>query len=115
MLLTSGSLRVIHVTTHVSMRQACDKITKERVATVIRLADDAMKLMGIANPRIGVAGFNAHCSENGLFGDEEAKAIIPAVELTKKRRHRGRWPRSAGHGICQSHGGHVRCGRRHVS
>ena len=84
MLLTSGNLRVIHVTTHVSMRQACDRITKERVAMVIRLADEAMKLMNIANPRIGVAGFNAHCSENGLFGDEEARAIIPAIEEAKK-------------------------------
>ncbi|MHB1315140.1 MAG: 4-hydroxythreonine-4-phosphate dehydrogenase PdxA [Christensenellales bacterium] len=84
MLLTSGNLRVIHVTTHVSMRQACDRITKERVASVIRLADEAMKLMGMEHPRIGVAGFNAHCSENGLFGDEEAKAIIPAIEQTKK-------------------------------
>lgn len=84
MLLTSGNLRVIHVTTHVSMRQACERITKERVAAVIRLANEAMKLMDIKNPRIGVAGFNAHCSENGLFGDEEAKAIIPAIEETKK-------------------------------
>ena len=84
MLLTSGNLRVIHVTTHVSMRQACDLVTKARVATVIRLADEAMKLMNIENPRIGVAGLNPHASENGLFGDEEAKSITPAIEETKK-------------------------------
>lgn len=80
MLLTGGNLRVIHVTTHVSMREACDRITKERVYNVILLAKQAMELLGMPEAKIGVAGFNAHCSENGLFGDEEAKAIIPAIE-----------------------------------
>lgn len=82
MLLTSQSLRVIHVTTHVSMRKACDivRTRPERIETVIRLADESMRLLGIAAPRIGVAGLNAHCSENGLFGDEEALSIAPAVE-----------------------------------
>lgn len=79
MLLTGGNLRVIHVTTHVSMRNACDRITKERVYTVIRLAKTALELLGMPDAKIGVAGFNAHCSENGLFGDEEARAIIPAI------------------------------------
>ncbi len=80
MLLTGGNLRVIHVTTHVSMREACERITKTRVHTVIRLAHEAMLLLGMPDAKIGVAGFNAHCSENGLFGDEEARAIIPAIE-----------------------------------
>lgn len=79
MLLISGSLRIIHVTTHVSMRDACDLITKERVYRVIRLANEGAQLLGLRSPRIGVAGFNPHCSENGLFGDQEAKAIIPAI------------------------------------
>lgn len=83
MLLISGNLRIIHVTTHVSMRNACDLITKERVFEVICLAKEAMTLLGIGEPKIGVAGFNAHCSENGLFGDEEAVAIIPAIEAAK--------------------------------
>lgn len=84
MLLASGSLRVIHATTHVSMRDACDLITEERVYRVIGLAKEAMHLLNIDNPRIGVAGFNAHCSENGLFGDQEEKAIIPAVTRAAK-------------------------------
>jgi 4-hydroxythreonine-4-phosphate dehydrogenase len=83
MLLSGGGLNVIHVTTHVSMRQACDLITKERVLNVIHLADLALKLMGKEQRRIGVAGFNAHASENGLFGDQEEKGIIPAVEAAK--------------------------------
>lgn len=83
MLLCSGAMRVIHVTTHVSMEEACRRITTERVFTVIRLARLAMRLLGFEEPRIGVAGFNAHCSENGLFGTQEADAIIPAVERAK--------------------------------
>ncbi|MDR3120842.1 MAG: 4-hydroxythreonine-4-phosphate dehydrogenase PdxA [Clostridiales bacterium] len=83
MLLMSASLRVIHVTTHCSMRDACDRITKERVLTVIRLAREGLGLLGFSSPRIGVAGLNAHCSENGLFGWEEERAIIPAILAAK--------------------------------
>lgn len=83
MLLSSSDFNVIHVTTHVSMRDACDLITEERVFNVIRLADQGMKELGCDKPRIGVCGFNAHSSENGLFGDQEEKAIIPAIEKAK--------------------------------
>lgn len=85
MLLLTDLLKVIHVTTHVSMREACDRITKERVYEVICLADEAMKLLGVAQPRIGVAGLNAHSSENGLFGWEEKESISPAIEQTKQK------------------------------
>ncbi len=80
MLLASESLRVIHVTTHVSMVQAADLIKKDRVLRIIRLADRTLRLLGIAQPRIAVAGFNAHAGENGLFGREEVDEIVPAVE-----------------------------------
>lgn len=83
MLLMSQGLRVIHVTTHVSMRKACDLITTQRVLKTIRLAHEALKMLGLPNGRVGVAGFNAHASENGLFGHEEADAILPAVELAR--------------------------------
>lgn len=83
MLLATDSLKVIHVTTHVSMREACDRITKERVLRVIQLAQQGMHLLGCPRPRIAVAGFNAHCSENGLFGDQEQLAIRPAVEAAQ--------------------------------
>lgn len=81
MLLTSKELRVMHVTTHVSMREACRIIRSDskRVENTIRLAQEAMLLLGIKSPRIAVAGLNAHCSENGLFGDEEQISIIPAI------------------------------------
>ena len=85
MLLAGDNLRVIHVTTHVSMEEACRRITKQRVFDTIELADRGACLLGIKKPRIGVAGFNAHCSENGLFGTQEADAIIPAVELAQSK------------------------------
>ncbi|AEF82147.1 4-hydroxythreonine-4-phosphate dehydrogenase PdxA [Leadbettera azotonutricia] len=87
MLLSAGGstgLNVIHVTTHVSMRQACDLITEKRVLRVIRLADEALKMMGKERPRIAVAGLNAHASENGLFGRKEEESIIPAIKKAKE-------------------------------
>ncbi len=84
MLLASGNLRVIHVTTHCALIEACRLIRKERVLTVIKLADKGCRMLGIDKPRIGVAGLNPHCSEDGLFGTEEASEIIPAVEEAKK-------------------------------
>ena len=84
MLLAGNSLRVIHVTTHVSMENACKMITKEKVMKTIHMAQLGMRLLGYECPRIAVAGFNAHCSENGLFGDQEEKGIIPAVEAARK-------------------------------
>jgi 4-hydroxythreonine-4-phosphate dehydrogenase len=81
MMISDKDMRVIHVTTHVSLRRACDLVKKERVLEVIRLAHQAMKALGIKNPRIGVAGLNPHAGEGGLFGDEEIKEIIPAVTL----------------------------------
>lgn len=84
MLLASGNLRVIHVSTHVSLREACDRVKKERVLRVIKLADKGMRMLGYKNPIIGVAGLNPHCSENGLFGSEENDEIIPAIEEAKK-------------------------------
>ncbi|MCL1804508.1 MAG: 4-hydroxythreonine-4-phosphate dehydrogenase PdxA [Clostridiales bacterium] len=79
MLLLSDTLRVIHVTTHVSMREACDRITEERVYQTIRLAHEALQALGIEHPRIAVAGLNAHAGENGLFGSEEETSIRPAI------------------------------------
>ncbi|MBQ9094595.1 MAG: 4-hydroxythreonine-4-phosphate dehydrogenase PdxA [Prevotella sp.] len=85
MLLADGPMRVIHVSTHVSLREACDRCKKDRIIEVYELIDDACRQFGIDNPHIAIAGLNPHCSENGLFGWEEAKEIIPAVEELKVR------------------------------
>ena len=83
MMLTGGALRVIHVSTHTSLRKACDLVKKERVLRVIELADEAVKMLGIEKPRIAVAGLNPHSGEGGLFGTEDAEEIAPAVAMAK--------------------------------
>lgn len=83
MLLADEKIKVTHVSTHVSLRQACDLVKKQRVLDVIRLTDQALKRIGIANPRIGVAGLNPHASDGGLFGSEETEEIIPAIKEAK--------------------------------
>ncbi len=79
MMLCHHDLRVIHVSTHVSLREACDRVKRERVLEVIRLADQACRGLGISAPRIAVAGLNPHCGEHGLFGTEDEQEILPAV------------------------------------
>jgi len=79
MMLADGNLRVVHVSTHVALREACDAIKKERVMKVIRLAHDACRMIGIREPKVGVAGLNPHAGENGLFGREELDEIMPAI------------------------------------
>ncbi len=83
MLLADEFLRVIHVTTHVPLRQACDLVKKERIIAVTQLLDDACRQFGIEKPRLGIAGLNPHSSDGGLFGWEEEKEIIPAIEELK--------------------------------
>ena len=84
MMLAHDNLRVVHISTHVSLREACDLVKRDRVLEVIKIADDACRRLGIKEPRIGVSGLNPHSSENGLFGKEEEEEIIPAINAAKK-------------------------------
>lgn len=94
MLLTTGRLRVVHVSTHRSLRSAVDAVTRERVLRTIQLADEAGQMLGVPKPRIGVAGLNPHAGESGLFGDEEQREIMPAVEDASRQgiNVSGPWP-----------------------
>jgi len=83
MMLVSGQLRISHVTTHVSLRQAIEQVRPERILTVLRLTSEALRQMGIDKPRIAMAGLNPHAGEGGLFGDEELKYITPAIETAR--------------------------------
>ena len=83
MMLAHHDLRVVHVSTHVSLREACDRVKKDRVLEVIQIADKACRDMGIENPKVAVAGLNPHCGENGLFGTEELQEIKPAIEAAR--------------------------------
>jgi 4-hydroxythreonine-4-phosphate dehydrogenase len=79
MLLVEDNLKVIHVSTHVSLRQACDLVKKERVLAVIGLLQDGLIQLGEKNLKIGVAGLNPHAGDSGLFGTEDDLEILPAV------------------------------------
>jgi 4-hydroxythreonine-4-phosphate dehydrogenase len=83
MMLAEGDFRVAHVSTHVSLRQACERVKKDRVLTVVRLAHAALRQLGITSPRIAVAGLNPHCGEGGLFGHEDDQEIAPAVAAAR--------------------------------
>lgn len=79
MLLVSDRLRVVHVSTHVSLGEAIRRVTPARVGETIDLAQQACLALGITAPRIAVAGLNPHAGEAGLFGSEEQESIMPAV------------------------------------
>ncbi|MFH8133427.1 D-threonate 4-phosphate dehydrogenase [Pantoea osteomyelitidis] len=83
MVLYTDRLKVIHVTTHIALRKFLDTLNRERVETVIGMADTFLRRVGYSNPRIAVAGVNPHAGENGLFGDEEINIVGPAIEAMK--------------------------------
>jgi len=86
MLLVEDNLKVIHVSTHVSLRQACDLVKKDRILEVIDLLQKGMQQLGEKNLKIGVAGLNPHAGDSGLFGTEDDLEIKPAVQ---EAIHRG--------------------------
>jgi len=75
---------VAHVTAHVSLREAVDMIKTERVLRQIRLLHRSLSGLGIPEPGMAVSGLNPHAGENGLFGDEEIKEIVPAVKQARE-------------------------------
>ena len=79
-MLMAGTLRVVHLTTHRSVRVACDYVTRPNVLAKIKLTAESFREWGFPSPRIGVAALNPHASDGGLLGDEEAKQIGPAVD-----------------------------------
>jgi 4-hydroxythreonine-4-phosphate dehydrogenase len=84
MMLTARNLRVIHVTTHIGLIDAVEKITPERVYRVIKLADSTLRKAGFDNPSIAVCGINPHAGEHGLFGrGEDEDKVLPAVERAR--------------------------------
>jgi 4-hydroxythreonine-4-phosphate dehydrogenase len=84
LMLVSGNLRIVNVTLHVSLRNALDMIRKDLVLKAIRAADKAVRNLGIANPRIAVAGLNPHAGEQGMFGMEEIEEINPAIAQARE-------------------------------
>jgi len=80
MMLTTGRLRVVLVTTHLSLRDAIASVTTERVVQAGRIATDALqRWWGVATPRLALCALNPHAGEGGLFGDEDARILEPAA------------------------------------
>lgn len=84
MLLVEDHMKVIHVSTHVSLRQACDLVKKDRIIEVVELLHHGLISLGEKNLKIGIAGLNPHAGDSGLFGTEDDLEILPAVEEAKK-------------------------------
>ncbi|MGI6084660.1 MAG: PdxA family dehydrogenase [Acetivibrionales bacterium] len=92
---TIGSLWTARIASHVPMKEVYKMITKENIKNVIRLTYKTLKEAGYENPRIGVNGFNPHCGDNGLCGDEEGRVIAPAIEECKAEGINVKGPYSA--------------------
>lgn len=84
MMLWSEQLSVVHTSTHCSLSEACNRVTKARVLECIHLAKDALEKLGVEKPRIAVAGLNPHSGEAGIFGTEEIDEITPAIEAAQE-------------------------------
>jgi len=78
------NMRIFFLSRHLSLRQALDCITEDRVLTMIRRVDSAMKGLGFRRPRIAVAALNPHASDGGQFGSEEAAVLSPAISRAKR-------------------------------
>jgi len=79
------NLRIFFLSRHVSLRQCCDLVTKDRILDYIERCTKAMKMLRLGNGTFAIAGLNPHSSDNGLFGNEEQDEIIPAIEEAKSR------------------------------
>jgi 4-phospho-D-threonate 3-dehydrogenase / 4-phospho-D-erythronate 3-dehydrogenase len=86
MMLTAPTLRVIHVTTHLGLLDAIQRIDPGLVERTILRGNDALVRAGIAHPRVGVCAINPHAGEHGLFGrGEEETKIAPGIEAARRR------------------------------
>jgi 4-hydroxythreonine-4-phosphate dehydrogenase len=94
LMLLGPRLRIIHVTAHVSLRDALGLIREERIVRTIELGAQVVKRLGFSRPRIAVAGVNPHASDSGLFGSEEELIVEPAVKRARKAGYRVAGPLS---------------------
>lgn len=105
MMLVKDQFRVVHVSTHVSLRKACDLVKKERIYRVIKLAHRAMLDLDIQKPRIAVPGLNPHAGEGGLFGKEEQEEIKPAIRKAQEEGINAEGPLSPDTAFAKAKGG----------
>ena len=93
MMFVGPKWKVVLVTTHLPLHEVAQRITKERVLSIIRLTREGLKkYFGIPQPRVAVLGLNPHAGEEGLLGKEERKDIIPAIEKARSQGIKVRGP-----------------------
>ena len=92
LMLVGPRLRIIHVSAHVSLREALDLIKRHRIVQTIELGVQVVRRLGIERPRVAVAGLNPHASDSGLFGREEEREIAPAVTTAASRGYEAHGP-----------------------
>lgn len=83
-LFITENMRIFFLSRHLSLRQAVDYITADRVHEFIKLVDTAMNNLGFSRPSIGLAALNPHASDGGQFGDEEEKHLLPAARRARE-------------------------------
>ena len=77
-------MRVFFLTRHVSLREACDLVTKDRIVDYVHRCTEALRRLGVTEGTMAIAGLNPHSGEHGLFGNEETEQVYPAVEQLRK-------------------------------
>ncbi|HKQ28226.1 MAG TPA: 4-hydroxythreonine-4-phosphate dehydrogenase PdxA [Burkholderiales bacterium] len=77
-------VRIAHVTLHASVMKSLSMITQPRIARTIRAVHEALKKIGIPQPKIAVGGVNPHAGEGGAFGREDLDIVSPAIEQTRR-------------------------------
>lgn len=85
-------MRVFFLSRHISLRQACDAVTKERIVDCVRRCVKALERLGVTEGAVAVAGLNPHSGEHGLFGREEVEQVAPAVEALRQEGYRVEGP-----------------------
>jgi 4-hydroxythreonine-4-phosphate dehydrogenase len=86
MVLTDPKLTVALCSSHCSLREAIDRLTPERMVFVAKTVHRFLQQRGIARPRLAIAGVNPHMGENGLFGDEDQRIVLPACKLLREEK-----------------------------
>jgi 4-hydroxythreonine-4-phosphate dehydrogenase len=84
LMLVGGGLRILHATLHERLQSALARLTPDLIEAAALACLNALAVLGVANPRIGIFGINPHAGEGGLFGDDDERITVPAIARLRK-------------------------------